>query len=165
MLSIFPASTWFCNGKERLPSWVHSFFHNVPFSKYSLSIYYMGLPWRLSGKESAFQCRRCRFNPWIRKMPWRRKWQPSPIFLPGKSHGQRSWWVSVHGVSKESDTTKQLNSNHIYYTLDSAGHGESVVSKSSHRPFSCGTKSLVMQTIANLIITPNKDKNHNSDKF
>ena len=51
MLSIFPASTWFCNGKERLPSWVHSFFHNVPFSKYSLSIYYMGLPWRLSVKN------------------------------------------------------------------------------------------------------------------
>ena len=30
------------------------------------------------------------FDPWIRKMPWRRKWQPTPAFLPGKSHGQRS---------------------------------------------------------------------------
>ena len=35
-------------------------------------------------KESACQCRRCRFNPWVRKIPWRRKWQPSPVFLPGK---------------------------------------------------------------------------------
>ena len=104
-------------------------------------------------------------DPWVKKFSWRRKQQPTPIFLPGKSHGQRSWWISVHGVSKESDTTKRLNSNHIYYTLDSAGHGESVVSKRSHRPFSCGAKSLVMQTIANLIITANKDKNHNSDKF
>ena len=36
------------------------------------------------------QCRRLWFNPWSRKIPWRRKWQPTPIFLPGKSHGQSS---------------------------------------------------------------------------
>ena len=49
-----------------------------------------GLPRCLSGKESACQCRRCRFHPWVGKIPWRRKWQPSPVFLPGESHGQRS---------------------------------------------------------------------------
>ena len=52
----------------------------------------LALRW-LSGKESACQQRRlkrCRFNPWVEKMPWRRKWQPAPVFLPGKSHGQRS---------------------------------------------------------------------------
>ena len=38
----------------------------------------------------ACQCKRCTFNPWVRKISWRRKWQPSPIFLSGKSHGQRS---------------------------------------------------------------------------
>ena len=48
------------------------------------------LPWWLSGKESTCQCKRCRFNPWFGRMPWRRKWQPAPIFLPGKSHWQRS---------------------------------------------------------------------------
>ena len=42
----------------------------------------------LSGKESTCQCRRLGFNPWVRKVPWRRKWQPTPVFLPGKSHGQ-----------------------------------------------------------------------------
>ena len=45
------------------------------------------------GKESACQCRRCKrceFNPWVGKIPWRRKWQPTPVFLPGKSHGQRN---------------------------------------------------------------------------
>ena len=36
------------------------------------------------------QCRRGRFNPWVWKIPWRRKWQPTPVFLPGKSHGQGS---------------------------------------------------------------------------
>ena len=49
-----------------------------------------GLLWWLSGKESACQYRRYRFHLWVRMIPWRRRWQPSPIFLPGKSHGQRS---------------------------------------------------------------------------
>ena len=44
-------------------------------------------------KESACQCKRCKghgFHPWIRKIPWRKKWQPTPVFLPGKFHKQRS---------------------------------------------------------------------------
>ena len=44
-------------------------------------------------KKSACQCRRCRtggFDPWVGKIPWRRKWQPTLVFLPEKSHGQRS---------------------------------------------------------------------------
>ena len=36
------------------------------------------------------QCRRPRFDPWVGKIPWGRKWQPIPVFLPGKSHGQRA---------------------------------------------------------------------------
>ena len=52
------------------------------------------LQWQLlslyCGKESDCQCRRCEFNPWVGKIPWRKKWQPTPVFLPGKSHGQRS---------------------------------------------------------------------------
>ena len=57
----------------------------------------------LNGKESVCQCRRhrrCRFDPWVRKIPWRRKWQPTPVFLPGKSHGQRSLAATVQGVMK-----------------------------------------------------------------
>ena len=49
-----------------------------------------GPPWWLSGKEPTYQCRRLRFDPWVGKIPWRKKWQPTPVFLPGKSHGQRS---------------------------------------------------------------------------
>ena len=44
----------------------------------------------LRGKESTCQRRRHGFSPWVRKIPWRWKWQPTPIFLPGKSHGQKS---------------------------------------------------------------------------
>ena len=43
-----------------------------------------------SGKESTYQCRRCGFDSLSEKIPWRRKWQPTPVFLPGKPHGQRS---------------------------------------------------------------------------
>ena len=49
-----------------------------------------GLPRWLSGKESVCQCRRPGFGSWVGKIPWRRKWQPTPVFLPGKFHGQRS---------------------------------------------------------------------------
>ena len=45
------------------------------------------------GKESTCQYRRCKrqgFDPWVGKIPWSRKWQPTPVSLPGKSHGQRS---------------------------------------------------------------------------
>ena len=55
----------------------------------------MGFPkWR-SGKESACQCRRRRFDPCISKIPWRRKWQPTPVFLPGESREQRRLAMSV----------------------------------------------------------------------
>ena len=64
-----------------------------PQANSSLVILGRGLPrWR-SGKESAFQCRRrrrCVFHPWVGKIPWRREWQPTAVFLSWKSHGQRS---------------------------------------------------------------------------
>ena len=68
-----------------------------------------GFPTWLSGKESACQCRRHRFDPWVGKIPWRREWQPTPVFLPGESHGQRSLvGYSVWGY-KELDMTEQLS--------------------------------------------------------
>jgi len=48
-----------------------------------------GLPWWLTGKESTCQCRRHGFDPWVGKILWRRKRQPTPVFLPVESHGQR----------------------------------------------------------------------------
>ena len=47
-------------------------------------------PWWLSGKESACQCKRHRFDPWVQKIPWSGKQQSTPVVLPGKSHRQRS---------------------------------------------------------------------------
>ena len=68
-----------------------------------------------SGKESACQCkrhRRCGFDPWVEKIPWSRKWQPTPVFLPGKSHGRRSLAGYSPQGHKELDTTVQLT--HTY---------------------------------------------------
>ena len=53
------------------------------------------------------------FNPWVRKIPWRRKWQPIPVFLSGKSHGQRSLAGYIHGVTK---SWTRLN-NYTFFLL------------------------------------------------
>ena len=56
-------------------------------------LHFSGFPGGACDKESACQCRRCKrrgFDPWVGKIPWRRKWLPTPVFLPGELHGQRS---------------------------------------------------------------------------
>ena len=69
----------------------------------------VGFPLWLSGREPACQCRRCRFDPWVRKILRRSKWQPTPVFLPGKSHGLRSLvGYSLWGC-KELDVTERVN--------------------------------------------------------
>ena len=62
-------------------------------------------PGGLVVKNAPFQCNRHRFNPWVGKIPWR-KWQPTPIFLPGESHGQRSLAGYCPWGWKEWDTTE-----------------------------------------------------------
>ena len=54
------------------------------------------------------QCRRPRFDPWVGKIPWRRMWQPTPVFLPGEFHGQRSQVGYSPWGCKKSDTTERL---------------------------------------------------------
>ena len=62
-----------------------------------------GFPGTTSGKEPAYQCRRlkrCGFYPWVGKVPWRRKWQPTLVFLPGESQDRGAWWATVRSVAK-----------------------------------------------------------------
>ena len=80
---------------------------------YQLS--YQGSQW-LSGKEATCRCRSAgehRFDPWVGKIPWRRKWQPTPVFLPGESHGQKSYSLWSR---KESEMTERLVM-HVQYTF------------------------------------------------
>ena len=68
-----------------------------------------GFPDGASGKEPACQSRGQRrqgFDPWVRNTPWRRAWQPTPVFLPGESHGQRSLVGYSLWGHKESDMTE-----------------------------------------------------------
>ena len=71
------------------------------------------------------KCKRYRFNPWVGKIPWRKKWQPTPVFLPGESHGKRSLVGYRPQGCKDADTTEvtqhaQMNENlekDIFYLL------------------------------------------------
>ena len=58
-------------------------------------------------------CRRQRFSHWIGKVPWRSKWQPSAVFLPGEFNGQRSLMGYSPRGRREADTSYQLNHHHI----------------------------------------------------
>ena len=84
---VWPASCWLF--------WVWLIFGSrvgwfqFPWDQFLELWQFMGT-WWLSGKESTCQCRRCWLDPWVGKIPWRRKRQPSPALLPRKSHEQRS---------------------------------------------------------------------------
>ena len=59
-------------------------------------------------KLGAMQCRRPGFDPWVGKISWKREWQPTPVFLPGKSYGQRSLTGYSPWGHKDSDVTERL---------------------------------------------------------
>ena len=74
-----------------------------------ISIHCEGFPGAASGKEPTCQCRRLKrgeFYPWVGKIPWRKAWQPTPVFLPGESHGQRSLVGYSPQGHKESNMTE-----------------------------------------------------------
>ena len=94
-LSIFPKIKYFKFNKPV----VH---YGQSILLYTLKGKWGLLKW-LGGKESACQRRshrRRKFNPWVGKIPWRRKWQPTPVFLPGESMDRGAWWAPVDGVTK-----------------------------------------------------------------
>ena len=68
-------------------------------------------------KNVGWQCRRPGFSPWVGKIPWRRKWQPTPVLLPGESHGQRSLVGTVQGVAESQTGLSE------WYGWNKMGHG------------------------------------------
>ena len=72
----------------------------------------MAFPGGSDGKASACNVGDPGFNPWVGKIPWRGKWQPTPVLLPGKFHGQRSLVGYNPWGRRESDTTERL---HFYF--------------------------------------------------
>ena len=91
----------------------------------------------LSGKESACQCRRCRFDSWVRKIPWGRKWQLTPVFLAGKSHEQRILVGYSPWNLKESDMTEHVRNIPLYVCMYVYIH-TCIYTHSQYRPFLYG---------------------------
>ena len=91
---------------------------------YTNTYTHMGFPGGASSKELTCQCRRHKrreFDPWVGKMPWRRKWQPTPVFLPAKPMDRGAWWATVHGFAKSQiqlsneTTTTVLSKPSVFY--------------------------------------------------
>ena len=108
--SIFLACS-FCSPLQPLLSLPVSLATPSPTSLYKDPYDSIGLPRWLSGKESTCQCRRHRFNPWVGKIPWRRKWQPTPVFFPGEFQEQRILAGYSPWGRKELDTTKEARTS------------------------------------------------------
>ena len=107
-----------------------------------ICIYASQLPQWLSRWRICLQWRRhrrCRFNPWVKKIPWRRKWQPCPVFLPKKSPGQRSLGGLESKRSQKVKKTEQLSTHflpnlhssclYFLYVLKSEASSFAVLSK------------------------------------
>ena len=75
----------------------------------------------LSGKESACQCRRHAFDPWVGKIPWRWKWQPTPVFLPEKFHGHRSL-MGYSSLDCKESTTSECTHTHTHAHVHTHTH-------------------------------------------
>ena len=67
-----------------------------------------------SDDRVCLQCRRPRFDPWVRKISWRKEWLPTPVFLPGESHGQRNLAGYTPWSCTESDTTFTFIGNPLW---------------------------------------------------
>ena len=76
------------------------------------------LPSGTSGKESTRQCRRYRFDPWVRKIPCRRKWQPTPVFCLENSMDRGAWWATVPGVGKSQTRLRDITFTFHIHVLE-----------------------------------------------
>ena len=111
------ASSWYCQIFNNLMDLTSISFPKLVFASENIFLtYYILICFcyhiflcTYSGKESPCQCRKLRFDPWVRKIPWRRKWLPIAVFLPGKSHGQGSLAGCSPWNCNELDTTEPLN--------------------------------------------------------
>ena len=110
----------FKHGAQILP-FCGQFFVVVLKAIYDNSTANMGFPGGTSGKEPTCPSRRhkrCEFNPWVRKIPWKRAWQLTSVFLPGELYGQRTLAATVHRVTKSHKwlSLKQLSMHSQYNT-------------------------------------------------
>ena len=122
--SLCPLTWWQGRGRSLTLSSSSFVFMLLKILKYSLltcfrctqnnSVIYVYTHMCLSGLKIHLQCKRCRFDPWVRKIPWRRAWQPTPVFMSGESHGQRSLTCFSPQGGQESDTAEAPEHAHMH---------------------------------------------------
>ena len=83
-------------------------------TRMKMSICKVGLPRWLSGLEHTFQCKGCRFLPCVGKIPGRKAWQATPVFLPENPMDRGAWPVTLHRVTKSQTL---LNNSNIFYSI------------------------------------------------
>ena len=90
---------------------------------YLYLIVILSLPWWLRQRRIYLQCRRPRFDPRVRKIPWRREWQLTPVFLPGESHKQESLMGSIRSQRVGHDwATNTLTFTHSLLWVSGKRH-------------------------------------------
>ena len=107
-------------------------------------LFIAGLPWWLSSKESACQCRRRGFDPWVGKMPLRRKWQSPPVVLPGKPQGQEKpgGLLLTQRVRQDLTTENKFIATFFFTVAKGSQIGQQEVSS---EPSTAGVKSKMLQ--------------------
>ena len=108
---------WLCQeNKTSLVSPAECSPQHPPLTSFTASLLHC-FPGGSHGNETACYYRRPGFRPWVGKIPWRKEWLPTPVFLPGEFRGQRSLVGYSPWVFKESDTTEQQTLSHFYFFL------------------------------------------------
>ena len=115
---------------HKVPNWITSSYCCISVFRSCISCKHLRtdtvcFPCGPSGEEPTCQCGRRRrrgLNPWVRKIPWRRKWQPTPVFLTGISHGQRSLVSYRSWDRKKSDVTQWLSTLQLFAVLNNLSY-------------------------------------------
>ena len=100
------------------------------------------LPWWLRWERTYLQCRRPGFSPWVGKIPWRREWLPTPVFLPGEFHGQRNLVGYSPWGRKESED----------WATNTSLHKRWVILKNHHQTLKTFKKGFIYNIFATRII-------------
>ena len=115
-LASLPSTDPIPAGYHRAPDWAP--YAAQQLFRYIISLRLRAFPGSTRGKETACQCRRHKrrgFDLWVRKIPWKRTWQSTSVFLPGESHEQRSLVGYSPWGHKESDRTEATAHTHALF--------------------------------------------------
>ena len=111
-----PGSHLISSPLDSFTSFFLFFLLNISILKEHIVLFLKILSWWLRWYRVHLHCRRPRFDPWVGKIPWRRKWQSTPVSLPGEFVDRGTWWAAVHGVTK---SWTRLNDYHFPFEMPS----------------------------------------------